>query len=201
MKKGFTLLELAVASSLGAILLTAVVVLGVRGMTAWRSVGGRLEVLFRLEKGFSRMAEELRNAAAPVGLLFHGVKDEIAFAVAEEPTRLTEVWYRVVTDASGRPAWVRQWRPFPDPSSREPEMETLVAGVTRFSLQYGVVAGADGKRVLRWVESWDDLDHELKAVPKIVRVRLEGTDARGRVFGVTRDLWIPQGGWVAVPNE
>lgn len=200
-KRGFTLLELAVAAALGAVLLTVVAVLGVRGMTAWRRVDSRLQVLFRLEKGLSRMEEELRNGAAPADRPFHGVKDEVAFATAEELTRLTEVRYRLLTDASGRSAWVRQWKPYPDRDGREPETETLVNGVTRFSVQYGAVAEADGQKVLRWVEIWDDLGQEVKAIPKVVRVSLEGTDARGRAFRVTRDVWIPQGMWAAAPNE
>ena len=198
---GFTLLELAVAGALGAVLLTAVAVLTARGMTAWRRVDGRLEILFRLEKGLSGMGEELRNGAAPADLPFHGVRDEIAFATTEEPTRLREVQYRVVPDASGRWAWVRQWRPFPAGDSQQLSMETLVLGVTRFSLEYGAVAEMDGQRVVRWLESWDNLEQEPKAIPKVVRVHLEGLDARGRAFSVTRDLWIPVGTWVRVPRE
>ena len=198
---GFTLLELAVAGALGAILLTAVAVLTVRGMTAWRRVDSRLQVLFRVEKGLSRMEGELRNGAAPVDLPFHGLKDEVDFAAAADPTRLVEVRYRLLTDAAGRSAWVREWKPYPNPDGREPETETLVGGVTQFSMQYGTVAEADGQKLLRWVESWDDLGQEIKGIPKIVRVRLQGTDARGRAFSVTRDVWIPQGGWVAAPHE
>lgn len=200
---GFTLLELAVAAALGVMLLTAVAVLGARGMAAWRSVDSRLQVLFHLEKGLSRMAEELRNGAAPADLPFHGSADEIAFATAVQATRLTEVQYRVVPGGSGGSAWVRQWRPFPagESESGQLQTETLVAGVTRFALQYGTVAAGEGQKVLRWVENWDDLEQELKTIPRIVRVRLQGADARGRVFAVTRDLWIPQGRWVSAPNE
>lgn len=198
---GFTLLELAVAAGLGALLLTAVAVLGTRGMSAWRRVDGRLQALFQVEKGLSRMEEELRNGAAPADRPFHGVKGEIAFTFAEGPTRLREVTYRLLTGPSGRSAWVRQWKLFPDPDGKEPETETLMRGVTQFSLQYGTVAEAEGQKILRWVESWDDLGEGTKGIPKIVRVRLEGTDAGGRAFSVTRDVWIPQGVWMAASHE
>lgn len=197
---GFTLLELAVAAALGAMLLTAVAALGVRGMTAWRGVDSRLQTLFHLEKGLSQMAEELRNGAAPADLPFHGVADEIGFATAEGPTRLTEVQYRLVADASGGAAWVRRWRRFPAGEAEELQTETLAAGVTGFSLQYGAVADTDGQKALRWVESWDD-PQELKTIPKVVRVRFEGADARGRAFSMTRDLWVPAGTWGSVSGE
>ncbi len=189
---GFTLLELAVAAALSAVVLTAAAVVSVRGMTAWRSSDSRLQALSRAEKGLSRLAEELRSAAAPADLPFHGVKEEIGFAKAEDLTRLAEVRYRVIRDAAGSGAWVREWLPFPKAQETAPEVTTLADRVTLFSLEYGAVSDEEGQKVVRWVESWDD-PQGGKAIPKIVRVRLEGTDARGRAFAVTRDLWIPHG--------
>ena len=186
--RGFTLLELAVAA------------VSVRGMTAWRSADSRLQALYRVEKGLSRLAEELRNGAAPSDLPFHGAKDEVGFAVAEGPTRLAEVRYRVVRDAAGGAAWVREWLPFPKTPQMPPEVTTLSGGVALFSMQYGAVSDEDGQKRVRWLESWDD-PQGGKAIPKIVRVHLEGADARGRAFTVTRDLWIPQGTWATVTGE
>lgn len=195
---GFTLLELAVAAALGVILLAAAAVLGVRGMTAWRSMDNRLQVLFRLEKGLSWLEEDLRNGVAAAEVPFHGLKEEIGFAVAEDSLRLAQVRYRIEKDSLGHPAWVREWLPFPNREPAELQVTTLVAGITGFSVQYGAVSEEEGQRTLRWVAQWNDLQ---KQIPKMVRVHLEGVYGRSREVSVTRDLWIPNGAWVTLPNE
>lgn len=199
--RGFTLLELAVSAALASVLLAAAGTVSVRGMTAWRRADSRLQALFQAEKGLARLAEELRNGALPADLPFGGTKEEVRFAAAEEPTRLADLRYRVVRDAAGKAAWVRERAPFPNPEGEEPQAATLAGGVTLFSLEYGAVSEEDGLKAVRWVESWDGLGQEVKTIPKIIRVRLEGTDGQGRAFALTRDIWIPQGTWVTVPNE
>ena len=116
---GFTLLELAVAGALGALLLSAVVVMSARGMAAWRRTDSRLQLLFHLERGLSRMGEDLRNGTVPADVPFHGAKDEMGFAVAEDSTHLAQVRYRLVGDSAGRSSWVRERMPFPGGDSEQ----------------------------------------------------------------------------------
>ena len=199
---GFTLLELAVAGALGALLLSAVVVMSARGMAVWRRTDSRLQALSHLERGLSRMGEDLRNGTVPADAPFRGAKEEMGFTVAEDSTHLAEVRYRLVRDPAGRSSWVRERRPFPGGEpGEEPQVTGLADGVTRISLEYGAVGEADGEKVVQWVDSWDDPEGKLRTIPKVVRVHLEGTDGQGRAFSVTRDLWVPQGQWKALASE
>lgn len=198
---GFTLLELAVAAALGAILLAAVAAVSIRGITAWRDSDSRLRQLVEVEKGLARLSEELRNGVALADLPFEGTKGEVVFATAEEPHQLAQVRYRLAPGASAGGMLTREWQPFPNERELPAQTSRLVSGVTQFTLQYGAVAEVDGRKMLSWLEDWGVQPQEPKPIPRMVRVRLESVDARGRAVSVTRDLWIPNGTWGSLPGE
>lgn len=197
---GFTLLELAIAGGLAALLAAGVAVLATRATAAWRGADGRLRQTVRVEKGLQRLAQDVRNGIVTPELPFLGEREEMRFGRAEELTRLADVRYKLVRQASGRYSLVRESAPFPNPDNLPPETATVIPELASLSLQYGVRAGEEGSNAVVWVDSLGE-GAQTGGIPKVVRVTLESVDARGRVTGVTRDLWAPSGAWVSAPGD
>ncbi len=187
---GFTLLELMVATTLVVILGGASVLLLSRGLAAWQRADVDLQELRVMEKAFNLLGQELHNGVVLTGRPFEGKKDELFFAVVEEPTRLSQVHYRLVSK-DGSQVFVREWQPFPSKEAAI-QTKTLVSQVSTFSVSYGALKQAEGRPLITWTETWDPLK-QPQELPKLIRVKLETKDPRERIHSATRQFWIPHG--------
>lgn len=189
--KGFTLLELMVASALTAVLAGATAVLVSRGLTAAQRTQGAVQQLFLLERTAEKMGRELRNAVPVSDGRFEGTQGTISFLTSEGPTTLTSVRYRFIRSETGN-SLVREWQPFP--AGDEPlRSATLLTRVVNFSILYGMIKEEGGRRLLQWSEIWSVPPAEPAVLPELVQVRLESQDSKGRPYSVTREFLIPQG--------
>ncbi len=189
---GFTLLELTVAVALSGLLLTAVVVLAGRGITAWQRADGMLQQMFRVEKGLNQMGEDLRNAEALAERPFQGGRDRLSFALSEGSGRLSEVTYRLEQGRGGQ-SLIREKRNLPIQEGEPVEAKAVLDGVASFSIGYGALQESGGRRGLRWRGKWDSSAGDLSVIPKLIRVDLQSRDSRGGLTSATRYLWVPQG--------
>ena len=187
---GFTLLELTVAAALLVVLGGAVTILFGRGLTAWQRADGRLEQIFVIEKGLERFGRELRNAIVIADLPWAASKDAVTFSTAESPTEIGIVSYRVVASTTGTPELIREWQAYP--KDQETVKTTIASNVSNFSLEYASIDEKDGQKRIAWLSTWD-MSKQLNHTPKLVRIRMETTDPKGRAYGMTRQLWIPSG--------
>ena len=199
-RAGFTLLELAIAAGLAALMLTASTVLLVRGLVAAQSMEGRLKTTFALEKSMEGLGRELRNAVALNDPRFSGKADDLSFSVADGPTRLTQIRYKFVpSDSAG--SLVRDVQVFPLSSDEPVQSKTLVKQVVHFSLVYAMIKEEGGKSSLQWVPTWEDKPPQQAGLPKLVKVQLIALDSRGRPCSVTREFLIPHGVLRNPPDE
>lgn len=189
--RGFTLLELVVASALTVLLGGAAAVLAIRGLTAARREEAALGQMFLLEKAAERLGRDLRNAVPAADGRFEGMRQELSFVLSEGPVSLASVRYRLVPSKSGI-SLIREWRPFPA-EGPEPQAATLLTRVVNFSVLYGIIQPVDSRRLLKWSEVWSVPVPEPAALPGVVQVRLESEDSQGRPYSVTREFLIPQG--------
>ncbi len=190
--KGFTLLELVVATSLAVVIgVAAVLVLG-RGLTAWQRADGRLQIFFVVERGLNRMAEELRNAVVLADSPFVGEAGQMVFLKSEGATGLRQVRY-ALQGVGEDSVLIREGLAFPETEEEEVVTQRLVGRVSRFSMTYAYQGEAPGE--LLYLDTWQPDD----ALPKFLRVRLAAEDAEGRAHDVTRDFWLPHG--VLIPPE
>lgn len=186
-----TLIELAVASLLGALVGLAAVVLLARGMTGWRRTDAQLQQLFAVERGLEMLGRDLRNAVASADRPFEGTATGLHFAAAEGESRLMEVGYRL----EGEPeelSLIRQWRPFEE--KEEPFLQkTLFTRVQNFSLEYAVLPPeGEGRGSFRWSPQWKSAPGG-GSLPQMIRLqcRVQGPQAAPAL--IVREFWIPQG--------
>lgn len=197
---GFTLLELAVATALIALMAAAVATLAGRGLTVWRKAEGELSQRFVVERSFQRLGEELRNSVALLESPFEGGNEQVSFATQTDPTHLAWVRYLKV-DQGSTSALVRQSQPFPPDSKASPATKTVVQGVKSFRLEYGAVTEAGGKKTVTWTEIWQVPENEKAGkVPNLIRARIEAEDSRGEVREGVRLFWIPHGEFPSSPG-
>ena len=189
--KGFTLLELAVASALTVVLAGATAALLIRGVTAAQRAEAALQQTFLLERAAEKMGRELRNAVPVEERRFVGNPEGVSFVVSEGPTTLTSVRYRLVSSENGA-SLVKEWQPFPE-GRQPPQATTLATRLVNFSVLYGIVQREAGQRRLAWSQAWLVPPTESAALPRLVQVRLESQDSRGRLYSLTREFLIPQG--------
>ena len=189
--KGFTLLELAVASALTVLLAGATAALLIRGLNAVGRTEASVQQLFRLERTAEKMGRELRNAVAAADGRFEGSPGEVSFLLSENPTELTFVRYHLVSSGNGK-SLLREWGSFPA-GDRPLRSAAVLTRVVNFSILYGMIRQEEGKRLLQWSESWSVPPTEEAVLPELVQVRLESEDSKGRPTSVTREFLIPQG--------
>ncbi len=189
---GFTLLELVVATLLIGLVFGAVVALFGRGMDAWARGEGQLQQLFLVEKELKEMGRHLRNGIALTDALWEGRNDEIAFLMAEDPTHLVWVRYRM-QDEGGTPLWVEERKEFFVPSPEEAvwTRRRLLSGVSNCSFWYGFLKEEDGSFSLEWKDRWEALPPP--EIPRLIRIQLTTTDSQGTAHSIQQDFWIPNG--------
>ena len=190
--RGFTLLELVIASGLAVLLGGTAAALAMRGLTAARREEAALQQMFLLERTAERMGRELRNAVPAAGGRFEGAGREISFVLSEGPVSLASVRYHLVLSERGQ-SLIREWRPFPSENDQEPQAATLLTRVVNFSVLYGIIQQVDSRRLLKWSEVWSVPAPEPGVLPELVQVRLESEDSQGKPHSVTREFLIPQG--------
>ena len=190
--KGFTLLELVIASALAVVMAAAGATVLVRGLGASRRAEAGLDQLLQLERTAERLGSELRNAVPLADLRFTGSSREISFISASGPKELARIRYRLAPAAAGGEALVREEQPV-IPGAPPPRTATLIKQVVIFSLVYGIIQKVGGRPSLTWVERWDNPSTEPASLPELVRVQLETQDLRGRPYSITREILIPQG--------
>ena len=189
--KGFTLLELVIASALTVLLAGTTAALMLRGMTSAQRGEQFLQQTFLLERTAEKMGRELRNAVPSAERRFEGLKGDLSFLVSESPVALASVRYHLVPSGKGF-SLVRDRQVFP-PKGNPSQTSVVLAGVVNFSILYGMISEQGGRRQLVWSERWMIPPVEPAALPELVRVRLESQDPKGRLYSVTREFWIPQG--------
>ncbi len=189
--RGFTLLELVVASLLAAILAAATAAVMMRGFAASRQADGSLQQLRQLERAADRLADDLHNAVALADQRPQGSPQELQFSVSAGPTDLVWVHYRLSPAGRGS-ALVREWQPM-IPDAPPAQSATLIPEGVDFSVVYGMISTMNGRPSLTWSERWENPLEEPAALPRIVRVRLQSSDPKGRMHSITRELLIPQG--------
>lgn len=189
--KGFTLLELVVASVLAALMGVAGATVLVRGLGASRRAEVALQELFLLEKTAERLGGELRNAVALADTRFSGSEADLSFVSASGPKKLMQIRYRLVPAAAGQ-ALLRETQPMV-PDAPPVLSAVLLKQVVTFSVVYGMIEEVNGRPALKWAGRWDNPTTEPASLPELVRVRLETRDLRGRPYSVTREFLIPHG--------
>lgn len=188
---GFTLLELVVAAALTALMSAAVVALVGRGLTAWQRADARLQQMFRAQKAFQQLAEDLRAAVPVTGRPFLGEESRLGFLRAESAHQLSRVGYRLEEGAGGK-ILIRERDLYPEKEGRDPETRVLLDRVRRMVLAYPVLEEDGGQKQLAWQPAW----HKPKgpeSVPELVRVTMELDDSRGGKLSWTGEVWVPQG--------
>lgn len=181
-----------------AIMVSAVVVLVGRGLTAWQRADGRLQELFRAEKAFQRLAEDLRNSVAVADSPFLGEGGELGFVRVESAQQLALIGYRV-EERAGTKLLIRERREYPPSEDRPPEVSVLLDPLRAFSLAYPVLREGEAPRELEWQSNWPNAEGS-KNVPEMVRVRVEFDDPKGGARSWTRVVWVPQGS-LGVPSS
>ena len=189
--RGFTLLELVIASALTVVMGGAVAVLLIRSITTIQQGEESLQQMFLLERTAEKMGRELRNAVPSADSPWTGTQSEISFLLSAGPTVLTSVHYHLVPSEKGQ-TLVRDWQPFPA-TEGSPQTAALLRGVVNFSVLYGMIQKQDGRGLLRWSGVWSIPPTEPAVLPEIVQLRLESQDSKGRRYSVTREFLIPQG--------
>ena len=197
--RGFTLLELIVASALTVLLAGAAAVLLIRGMTAARRTEAALQQMFLLERAAEKLGRELRNSVPVADRHFEGAQGAVSFVVSEGPTALISVRYRLLSSEQGN-SLIREWQPFPA-GEEPPQTATLLTRVMNFSILYGIIKPQGNKQLLTWSESWSVPPTEPARLPELVQVRLDAQDSKGRPYSVTREFLIPQGVLRSPPGE
>ncbi|MEZ5931998.1 MAG: prepilin-type N-terminal cleavage/methylation domain-containing protein [Alphaproteobacteria bacterium] len=176
---GFTLMELLVALTLMAMLMTAMLG-GLRlGARVWEASGDRLEANDRLAavRGFLRQRLEDASPASETDgeatsrPLFQGEPSKLRLASSMPASLgqglfLMELSLRSHEDGDGTKDLVLRWRSWPDIVDGVEERALLddVAG-----LKLGYFSRAEGERVGRWRDSWPD----QRLMPELVRIDLQ----------------------------
>lgn len=198
-RRGFTLIELTVAAALVAIMGSAVVALVGRGLTAGQRADGRLHQLFRAEKAFQQMAEDLRGALPVAEEPFLGEEGRMGFVRAESPQQLAQIGYRLEPGEAGR-VLIRDRESYPSSEEQAPDSKVVLDHLRLFSLAYPALEEAGGQKQIAWQPVWTDSD-ESENVPEMVRVTVEIDDPKGGTVSLTREVRIPHGALAVPPRE
>ena len=188
---GFTLIELVVAAALTALMSTAVVALVGRGLTAWQRADIRLQQMFRAQKAFQQLAEDLRAAVPVAGQPFLGEESRLAFLRAESEHQLARIGYRV-EETTGEKILIRERELYPKREGQDPETRVLLDHVRRVALAYPVLEEDGGQKRLAWQPAWTE-PKGSEVVPELVRVTMELDDSKGGKLSWTGEVWVPQG--------
>lgn len=197
--KGFTLLELIIASALAVLTASAASVLLIRGLTAARRTEAGLQEMFLLERAAERIGRELRGAVPSAEKHFSGMPGEISFLVSEGPTTLASVRYHLIPSGEGK-SLIREWQAFPA-GEQPPQAAALLKRVVDFSVLYGIIKKEEGRQRLTWSDAWSIPLEGPSELPELVQVRLESRTSKGESYSVTREFLIPQGVLRSIPSE
>lgn len=198
-RRGFTLLELVVASALVAVMGMAVVALAGRGLTVWQRTDAQLQQTLQMEKALQQLAGDLRNAVAISDQAFVGDTAGLVFFRDEEAGRLVRLNYRL-EESGGERILLREEQSYPAAENKAGETKTALDRVRVFSLEYASLEERDGQKALIWVPAWS-ASQQTTAVPELVRITVGCNDPKGGVLSLTREVWIPHGTLTASPHE
>ncbi len=186
--RGFTLVEVLVATTIGVLVVGSAGLVFGRSVVAWRTANVRLDQMFETEEALEKIGSDLRNSIGAG--LFAGEPDRITCVTADGPLSLKRIGYALTTTENGS-SLVRSERDF---SESEPKSEkVLLSGVRAFSVSYGY----RGERLseIVWFPHWE----QENEVPAVIRVDLELETPRAGVQTLRDEFWIPQGVLMEAP--
>jgi len=199
---GFTLVELVVASTLMALVLSGVYLTFTTAVRSWRGAESNYSTYEDARRALSLIERELQGIPSDAIHLVHGTQDSLEFVTVTQPLnvetapsdQLLLVRYRYKGDRSGGEL-VREEAPVTDslpvppiPPSREPPAGIKTGRTTQFTI-------AEGVRSLRFDYSWalplPPGPPGAPPVPARIAVDSAATYALPEIIGVTLELNDP----------
>ncbi len=179
-KKGFTLVEIAISTTLFAIIIIVVYSSFNLGLGIWRDRLSVKKSLQPIRVGLLKMEKELKSTFPYSGIPFKGTKNEISFPLVvskEDITKIDTVTYYIEKGEDSDSVRVLR--------KEAQNTRTILEGLDSASFNYAFKSSSPLETFL-WKEDFDG--EKLKSLPKGIRVSLvlkkEGFD---------KIISIPQG--------
>ncbi len=203
---GLTFVELLMAATMFSILAIGFSAHLHGGVTAWRRATSTLERLQIMRVACDQLAQDLANAIVfDATGTWHpkaafGAEDMQLYTLqraSRAPAgvgRVAFVRYDIVSDADAGTALTRSVESAQEAAADAPARpQTVLTGVASWRLRYGYVNEAQvrppGEAIL-WRDEWNN---DASAIPRLVEVTIELTDAVAGGSSIRRVVLIPQG--------
>jgi type II secretion system protein J len=200
LRRGLTLVELMMAGTIFAVLMTGMVLHVRGGAVAWRRVTRTVEDLQQVRVVLERLTQDLVNAvvidprpeATPS---VHMTREALEFYTlrmdrgrSEGNATVQFVTYALRPDAEGS-TLVRTAQTIPEAKAAPPDRaQELLTGVERVAIRYGSVAPTEPSSV-EWRDEWADAN----TFPKLVEIVLDRRGASSILESIRQVIQIPSG--------
>ena len=176
MKKGFTIIELIITTTLMAVVGAAITAVFMRGLQVWERA--RMSNQLELDAKFSleKMAKELRNTYAFQGIPFSGKESEVSFpsyvqrvdAEKSVPREIGTISYFM---NSSEKALMRLQKPYDElfQHFQEPQAKVALSPIEGFKVQYYHFNMT--LKLYEWKDSWEEPGHAPLGIRFVLTIR------------------------------
>lgn len=190
-RRGFTLVEVAVAAGMTAVVFLAVATATAAGLAAWRKAEELMGLAREGAEVLRRVEQDLAGAMASPTFPFRGGPTEVSWTTTgvDGPTAVS--WKLAASSGDAPVGFTRTWARLLPPRTEPVSGARRYGWISTVAFTYpmGPPSGQAGDPV--WGDQWPA--EQSARVPQAVRVHVTVTGPRGNSLPLEQTIVLPQG--------